>query len=162
MKPALKFPSKIKHGDSISSGADHPCRRDEAEFRCKSKRSCPIRPSANLRWKHETHRSPLKRPGLHSSVFQELAVRARILSQRQIYYYYCTTPPYQFPIQPVPAFHTGDGHRPAAQEKERPRTSEDHFEASRTSSLRRRGEEGDGATAPPAAARAQRFNHKYQ
>ncbi|CAB1435395.1 unnamed protein product [Pleuronectes platessa] len=63
MKPALKFPAKIKHGDSISSGGRaqelarslaelrdflskstaasttvHPCRRDEAEFRSKNKR----------------------------------------------------------------------------------------------------------------------------
>ncbi|CAB1441541.1 unnamed protein product [Pleuronectes platessa] len=28
------------------------------------------------------------------------------------------------PPQPVPAFRTGDGHRPAAQEKESPRTSD--------------------------------------
>ncbi|CAB1457874.1 unnamed protein product [Pleuronectes platessa] len=56
------------------------------------------------------------------------------------------------PLQPVPAFCTADGHRPAAQEKRERRTP----------SLRRRGEEGDGATASPAAARAQRFNHKYQ
>ncbi|CAB1428309.1 unnamed protein product [Pleuronectes platessa] len=36
MEPALKFPSKIKHGDSISIGgqSNHSCRRrDEAEFR---------------------------------------------------------------------------------------------------------------------------------
>ncbi|CAB1428258.1 unnamed protein product [Pleuronectes platessa] len=32
----------------------------------------------------------------------------------------------------------------------------------RTLSLRRRGEEGDGGTAPPAAARAQRFYNKYE
>ncbi|CAB1422654.1 unnamed protein product [Pleuronectes platessa] len=75
------------------------------------------------------------------------------------------------PLQPVPAFRTADGLRPAAQEKESPRTSgaadedlppENNIEVCRTPSLRRRREEGDGATAPPAAARAQRFNHKYQ
>ncbi|CAB1415613.1 unnamed protein product [Pleuronectes platessa] len=77
MKPALKFPAKIKHGDSISSGgraqelarslaelrdflsestaastAVHPCRRDEAEFRSKSKRR--IRPFARILRFNET------------------------------------------------------------------------------------------------------------
>ena len=32
---------------------------------------------------------------------------------------------------------------------------DENLEAGRTPSIRRRGEEGDGATAPPAAARAQ-------
>ncbi|CAB1419333.1 unnamed protein product [Pleuronectes platessa] len=45
------------------------------------------------------------------------------------------------PLQPVPAFCTGDGHRPAAQEKESPRTSD--AVRRRTPSLRRRGEEDD-------------------
>ncbi|CAB1436277.1 unnamed protein product, partial [Pleuronectes platessa] len=81
-----------------------------------------------------------------------------------------------YELEPVPAFRTADGHRPAAQEKrDRPPhqqrrevpPDEDlppqkNLEEFRTPSLRRRGEEGDGATASPAAARAQRFNHKYQ
>ncbi|CAB1435131.1 unnamed protein product [Pleuronectes platessa] len=78
------------------------------------------------------------------------------------------------PLQPVPAFRTADRHRPAVQEKESPRTTDavrhrvrgpppkKTVEACRTPSLRLRGEEGDGATAPPAAANAQRFNHNYQ
>ncbi|CAB1454002.1 unnamed protein product, partial [Pleuronectes platessa] len=67
-----------------------------------------------------------------------------------------------------PAFRACDGHRPAVQEKESPRTSDAvrrhrmRTSRCRTLSLRWRGEEGDGATAPPAAARAQRFYHKYE
>ncbi|CAB1457249.1 unnamed protein product [Pleuronectes platessa] len=80
----------------------------------------------------------------------------------------CRLPPYQFPSNRSPPSTPATETAPRPKRKKAPapaRTAppkKNNFEASRTSSLRRRGEEGDGATAPPAAARAQRFNHKYQ
>ncbi|CAB1424631.1 unnamed protein product [Pleuronectes platessa] len=80
-------------------------------------------------------------------------------------------PPYPVPSNGLPSAPAGDT---AVKEKESPRTTDavrqrrrgpppkKNVEACRTPGVRRRGEEGDGATAPPAAARAQRFNHKYQ
>ncbi|CAB1420318.1 unnamed protein product [Pleuronectes platessa] len=76
-------------------------------------------------------------------------------------------PPYPVPSNGPPSAPAMDT-APRYKRKKAPRTSDAvrchrmRTSRCRTLSLRRRGEEGDGGTAPPAAARAQRFYHKYE
>ncbi|CAB1456155.1 unnamed protein product [Pleuronectes platessa] len=91
MKPALKFPAKIKHGDSVSSGSNFipgvspetPAlllakRRGRIPFQEQEKFAL-FGPALTSVATTRPSGAPLKRPGLHSFVFQEFAVRARIL-----------------------------------------------------------------------------------